>query len=381
MNGDTRSTRRRFLRASGAAAAVGLAGCTDLLPGGEESGPLSLDDFRGSGPLVESRPEPQGTSMDDLSDLDGTLTVYVGGGEGGLYRELVDLLERKYDGFTGSVRSAPSTQQANTIVEEMEGGSSPTDVFWSIDASSLGTVAEAGHAVELPDEVLDPVGERLRDSQGRWVGVAGRARAVPYNTEQFSGDDLPDSVYAFAEQDRFADAMGWAPTYGAFKSFVAAMILQDGESKARSWLEGMQGQNVTENANEYLVSNSVAAGELGAGFANHYYALRVKASQENAPVDLAFTRGDAGALVNVSGTEIIQGTEKRELAVAFVRHLLTAEAQEFFATRTYAYPMIPGVQPVAGLPTIDELQPPDVDLTELSDLDPALALMREVGVL
>jgi len=43
--------------------------------------------------------------------------------------------------------------------------------------------------------------------------------------------------------------------------------------------------------------------------------------------------------------------------------------------------MISGVQPVGDLPTIDELNPPEIDLTKLSDVEPTLELMREVGVL
>ncbi|MFB6189298.1 MAG: iron ABC transporter substrate-binding protein, partial [Halapricum sp.] len=86
-------------------------------------------------------------------------------------------------------------------------------------------------------------------------------------------------------------------------------------------------------------------------------------------------------LVNVSGAEILRGTNKSKLATNFVRHLLSAEAQEFFATRTFAYPMIAGVQPVGGLPTIDQLNTPDIDLTKLSNTGPTLDLMRETGVL
>jgi iron(III) transport system substrate-binding protein len=43
--------------------------------------------------------------------------------------------------------------------------------------------------------------------------------------------------------------------------------------------------------------------------------------------------------------------------------------------------MIPGVQPVGGLPTFDELNPPEFDLAKLSDLEPTLQLMRDAGVL
>ena len=380
-------TRRRFLTTSSVAGVTGLSGClgdlTDFTGnGGDGNGAsLSLSDFRGSGPMVESRPEPGGTSMDDLPDLEGELEIYLGGGEGGLYVNLVDLLERKYPNFTGKTRIDSSTTLANTIIEEKKGGQSPADVFWSVDTTSLGVTADAGVTAKLPDRVLDPVPEGFRDGDGDWVGVAGRARAIPYNTDEFSESDVPTSVQEFTETDALQGSMGWAPTYGAFKSFVTAMRLLEGEDATRQWLQGMVDQNVTEYPDEFLVSNAVADGEIAAGFANHYYAIRVMASRSNAPIDLAFTKGDAGALVNVSGTEIIEGTDNTELAADFIRHLLSAEAQEFFATRTFAYPMIPGVQPVGGLPTVDELEPPKVDLSKLSDLEPTLKLMRQVGIL
>lgn len=391
-NDDTRPRRRRrtvdrrtFLATAALGSAMATAGCINSIPGiddeSDDGTALSLDDFRGSGPFSEDRPAPEGTSMDDLDDLSGSLSIYIGGGEGGLYRGLVELLAKQYPDFNPTLKSAPSTQLANTIIQEKEGGQSQADVFWSIDASSLGLVAEAGHATTLSDDVLQPVPTELRDANDRWVGVAGRARAIPYNTNEYSQSDIPDSVDAFATDSAFADQLGWAPTYGAFKSFVTAMRLMEGRDATKSWLEGMLDNGVEEFRDEFFVSRGVATGGIGAGFANHYYALRVRAARENPPIDLAFTSGDAGSLINVAGIEVIDGTQASSLAELFAQHLLTAEAQEFFATRAYSYPMIAGVQPVGGLPTIDELDLPDIDLTKLSDLEPTLDLMREVGIL
>ncbi|WP_323676796.1 extracellular solute-binding protein [Halorubellus sp. PRR65] len=374
--------RREVLAATAATTATATAGCVGGIFGGDDEGqPVSLSDFRGSGPFVSGRAAPDGTSMDDLDDLSGTLSIYIGGGEGGLYRGLIELLQEKYPDFDASLKSAPSTQLANTIIEESKNGQSRADVFWSIDASSLGLVANEGYATSLPSAVTDPVPSELQDGDGRWVGVAGRARAIPYNTNRFSASDIPNTVDAFANQDRFANSMGWGPTYGAFKSFVTAMRIMDGRQATKQWLQGMVDQGTEEFRDEYFVSRGVATGAVSAGFANHYYALRVKAARENPPIDLAFTENDAGALVNVSGIEVIEGTERSDLAGLFAEHLLTAEAQEFFATRAYAYPMISGVKPVGDLPTIDELNPPELDLTKLSDLEPTLELMREVGIL
>lgn len=394
---DTQS-RRRFLALS-AATATALAGCTGggddqettetTTEGGDgeeeagtptPSGELDLETFQGSGPYVEERPELSGPRIADLPDLSGTLNVYLGGGEGGLYRNLLDRFRKIYPDFNPQVRSAPTAQLANTIVEESQGGSSPADVFWAVDAGSLAYVANQGVAADLPSDVIDPVPDEFHPG-GQWVGVAGRARSIPYNTNKLSASEVPNDVMAFPDTGTLENAMGWAPTYGAFQSFVTAMRLLEGEDATRQWLQGMVDHGVTEYPDEFLTSNAVADGEISLGFANHYYVLRVKAARPDAPIDLAFTENDAGSLINVSGAQVLQGSDKKQLANDFVRHLLTVEAQEFFATRTFAYPMVPGVPPVGGLPPIDELNPPELDLTKLSNIEPTLELMREVGVL
>ena len=384
-NGDgSRTTRRRFLAAAGAGAATGLAGCGGILPGGNGNGGPdipSLSEFRGSGTLVEGRDPPGGTSIEDLPDLSGSLNLYIGGGEGGIYTTFIGMLEEIYPDFSVRSTSAPSSSQAQNIVDEVEQGVAPADVFWSIDASSLAFVANNDAYESLPSDAIDDVPSDFRGDDGAWAGVAGRARSVPYNTNALSESDIPNKVREFP--DAGLGTMGWAPTYGAFKSFVTAMRLIRENEDTKSWLESMADTGIEKLPNEAVVSRQVANGELDAGFANHYYAMRVKndPATSDPPIDLAFTEGDAGALVNVAGALKIKGTDKDDLVANFVRHLLSSEAQEFFATVSFAYPMIPDVAPVGELPPIDQLSPPDIDLAGLADLEPTLDLMREAGVL
>jgi len=404
MKENARFSRRRLLKTAAVGSVVGLAGCEGAPGSGTDSdgspddgtssnsnsgdgdstgaGEIpSLTEFRGSGTLASGRPAPDGTSIQELPDLSGELNLYIGGGEGGIYYQFVEMLEEIYPDFTVYPSDAGSASLAQTIVDEVEAGSPQADVFWSIDASSLGYVANNDAYDPLPDEAVDPVPSGFRGADNAWVGVAGRARSVPYNTNELSAADIPSKVAEFPNTDALQGSMGWAPTYGAFKSFVTAMRIIEGEDAARQWLSDMQDAGVERFGNEYVVSQQVADGAVPAGFANHYYAMRVKNQRPDAPVDLAFTEGDAGALVNVAGALAIQGTEKQDLVANFLRHLLSAEAQEFFATVSFAYPMIPGVEPVGGLPTVDELNPPEFDLAELSDLEPTLELMRDAGVL
>lgn len=384
-----RSLRRRHLLSTAASGiAAGLAGCGGIFdsPTTDTDGSQgvtipALTAFRGSGALIEGRPAPGGTSIEELPDLSGSLNLYIGGGEGGIYFRFVEMLQEIYPDFSVFASSASSSSLAQTIVEEVQAGSPQADVFWSIDSSSLGFVADNDAYESLPSSVTSLVPEAFRGGDNAWVGVAGRARSVPYNTDQLREDDIPDKLRKFPNTSALRGTMGWAPTYGAFKSFVTAMRLIRGEESTRNWLVSMRKAGTQRFPNEFVISQQVADGALAAGFANHYYAMRVKNGRPEAPIDLAFTAGDAGALVNVAGALRIEGTRKDELVNNFIRHLLSSEAQEFFATVSFAYPMVPEVAPVGGLPTIDELDPPDVDLSELSDLEPTLELMRDAGVL
>ena len=65
----------------------------------------------------------------------------------------------------------------------------------------------------------------------------------------------------------------------------------------------------------------------------------------------------------------------------FVDFLLSAEAQTYFAEETFEIPVADGVQPVEGVPTLDEVTLATVDLNELDDLAGTLTLLTELGIL
>ncbi|MFB6081403.1 MAG: extracellular solute-binding protein [Halanaeroarchaeum sp.] len=367
--------RRTFLGTLGAGAIGTLAGCSGGggAAGGQTTTP-SFDPTTASGNAS--------TSLEDLPPLSGDLTIYMGRGEGGLYKALLDHFQNeRYPDLTLDVRRDSSSALANTIIEESQGGSSPADLFWSIDAGALGIVAARGYATPLPEAVTSLVPDRFADPKRRWTGISGRARAIPYNTDELDDADVPSDILAFPDDPRFENAMGWAPTYGAFQAFITAMRYVHGEETTRQWLEGMLEAGVTSYSGEFLVTNAVAEGELAAGFANHYYALRLQNAKPDAPLGIAFTTNDAGALVNASGALILEASDRYDMAANLVHHLLTTEVQQFLAEQAYEYPLVEGVTPPGGLPPIDELNPPPFDLTKLSDVQATLSMLRSVGVL
>jgi iron(III) transport system substrate-binding protein len=308
---------------------------------------------------------------------EGPITVYSGRSE-----ELVGPLLEQFTAATGievEPRYGDTAEMANLILTE--GENSPADVFFAQDAGALGAVAAQGLLTALPTEILDAVDERFRSPSREWVGVSGRARVVVYNTEMVSEADLPDSIFGFTDPE-WSGRIGWAPTNGSFQAFVTALRVLEGEDRAREWLDGIQANdpNVYEGNDPAL--QAVIDGEIHVAFINHYYLMQHLAEDPDATAANYFlTDGDPGALVNVAGAGVLQSSDKSDAALALVEYLLSEEAQSYFATETKEYPLIEGVQPDPDLPSLDEIGTPDIDLSDLSDLEGTLELLQEVGIL
>ena len=360
--------RRRFLASAGAVGAVGLAGCTG--EGTDDDAQASIGQI-GSG--REGRGLPGGTPIAEMPDLSGELTVYSGRNEF-LVGPLVRYIDEQYPDLDLEVRYASSTDHVNAIINEGEG--SPADVFYSVNAGSLGALASEGRTQAIPSDVADLVREEFRTDQ--WIGTSGRARTVPYDSGEYDDGDVPSDIMAFPEE--FDGDLAWAPSYGSCQAFVTAMRILEGDEATLEWLEAVVASGATAYNNEFRVCEEIADGSVDAGFTNHYYIQRVLDGSPNATIDTAFTEGDAGAVFNVAGAAVTDTATDATLAGNFVRHLLSAEAQDYFARSTFEYPLIPDVEPIGNLPTIDELNVPDIDLTELSDLEATVDLMREAGV-
>ncbi|WP_255194022.1 substrate-binding domain-containing protein [Natronobeatus ordinarius] len=361
------ASRRRFLRSTGAVAGVALvAGCF----GGENG-----DDVLGDPEYVEGRPDPGGTSIEELPDLNGELTIYSGRSQTRI-GELMDHLENEYDDLSLEVRYDDTADLTATIETEAE---TPADVFYGSETQSMTHLKEGGYTTPLPDDVLELSEPDTQDPDGHWAGFTRRFRAIGYYTERYDREELPDDIFEFASDERFRDDIMWAPDQGSFQAFVTAMRVYHGEEETREWLRAMvDDQNVaTSPGGDSAMAQATADGEVGIALTNHY----VLRDNPGDTLDLAYTSGDAGAMFNVTGATVMADSDDQETAANFVAHLLSAEAQEYFATTTWEYPTIDGVEPIDELQSTDEFEPPELDLNELADLEPTLELLRDETIL
>ncbi|CAN5814198.1 iron ABC transporter substrate-binding protein [soil metagenome] len=324
-----------------------------------------------------SLPSETGASLELPS---GSLTVYSGRSE-----ELVAPLLEEFETASGievEARYGDTAELAALILEESEAGRIQADVFFAQDAGALGAIAEADLFAPLDTAVLERVDARFRDDNGRWVGVSGRARVLAYSTERLSEADVPSSVTDLTDP-AWAGRIGWAPTNASLQAFVTAFRQLDGEDAARAWLEGMVANDPVTYASNTDAVEGVAAGEVDVALVNHYYLMRLLA--ENGPeypvANHFFPGGDLGSLVNVAGAGIMASSQRADAAATLIEYLVAEEAQTYFAEETYEYPLVEGMAADAGLPALDEIDSPEIDLNTLADLQGTVELMRDTGAL
>lgn len=314
-----------------------------------------------------------------LADDDNARLVVYSGRSETLVGPLIEQFKAE-SGIEVEVRYGDTAELAATLLEE--GENSPADIFFAQEPGGLGVVADAGLLAELPQNILSLVDERFADPNRAWVGVSGRARVIAYNTELLSSDDLPNDMWGFTEP-KWKGKIGLPPTNASFQTMVTAMRQEWGQQETRRWLEGiMANEPVFYEKNTPTVA-AVGAGEVEVGFVNHYYLYRFLAEEgEGFPARNYFLpSGGPGSLVLVSGVGMLDSSQNKEQGLAFIEYLLAEQAQTYFSSETFEYPIASGVQPSVDLVPLDELNAISMDLSALADIQGTILLMQEVGML
>jgi iron(III) transport system substrate-binding protein len=278
------------------------------------------------------------------------LTLY-----SGQHEQTTSALVAGFERATGikvSVRSADEATLGNELLQE--GGNSPADVFYSENSPVLETLREHGLLGRVDRATLAAIPARFSSPEGDWVGVSARASVLVYNTAAVRPSELPASVLELASP-RWRGKLAFAPSETDFQPLITAIVRRDGVAAAERWLRGIQANARSYPDNEAVVSQ-VNDGQSALGPIDHYYWYRLHDELGKAGVHSAlhnFAAGDPGALIDVSGAAIVRSSAHQAAAQRFLAFLVSARGQEIIAhSRSYEYPLRPGVAPAATLPAL-----------------------------
>ena len=321
-------------------------------------------------------------SPQTVEDADSSSLLIYSGRSDTLVQPIIDRFAEQ-TGISVDVRYGSTAEMAGVLLEE--GENSPADLFFAQDPGGLGAVNDAGMLAVLPDNILSQVPKRFASETGEWVGVSGRARVITYNTDAISdpASELPEDLWGFTAPE-WNGRLGWAPANGSFQAMITAMRSAWGDEKAAEWLQGIQANNPQVYPNNTPIVAAVGAGEIDAGLVNHYYLYRFLTEEgEDFPARNYFLpNAGPGSLIMVSGVGILGTAQNAENALKFVEFLLSQESQEYFATETFEYPVIDGVETNVE-PPLAEIDPLaiDISLADLADLHGTQDMLIELGVI
>lgn len=339
---------------------------------------LTLITLLAAGCSATPATEPTAEKEETVATSDGKLVLYSGRDE-----DLIGPLIEQFTAETGievEVRYG-KTPEISALLQE-EGQRTPAEVFLSQDAGALGALATAGLASELPEEITGAVQPGFTSTDGTWVGLTGRARVIAYDSEQFTEEQIPDSVGALVDP-QWRGKLVVVPGNASFQAFMTAFRVLEGEEAAAAWAAG-----ITANDPIFAEKNSAALELVNTGAAplaliNDYYWNEAAAEigADNMRAQIKYLPGDPGGIVNVSGAAILAGAEGDPDALAFLEYLVSEEGQKYFVENTFEYPLVPGVAAPEGVPALDSLVNEDLDLSDLESLDQTQKMLAEQGLL
>ncbi len=289
------------------------------------------------------------------------------------------LLERfeKASGIEVQVRYGGTAELAATILEE--GTGSPADVFLAQDAAALAAVSAAGLLQPLPEEVLRRVEQRFSSASGDWVGLSGRARTVVYNPERIAVEELPRSLQQVTEE-RYRGRFGIAPANASLQAHLALYRALHGGERLDQLLAGLVANQPQRYPMNSAIVEAVVNGEVDFGLVNHYYLWRVLAENPAASAKNFWMDEDLGStFLNMAGAGTLSASAA---ALKLMRYLVSDDAQTYFATETYEYPLVSGIEPAVELMPLADQVAGQVDFSRVAvELVPAQEAIAASGLL
>ena len=264
-----------------------------------------------------------------------------------------------------------------------EGDETPADVFMTVDAGNLWNAADQGElaAIESP-ELEQAVPEDLRDAEGRWFGLAMRARTVTYNPDNVDPAEFDtEETYAGLADPKWQGRLCMRDATASYtQSLVASLIDLHGREKALEIVQGWVDNDVEIMSNDILLLEAIDAGACDVGINNHYYLARELDEKPDLNVDLFWaSQAGAGTHVNISGAGVVASSDAPDKAQRLIEWL-AGPGQNAFVDGNHEYPVNPDVEPEPMIAEFGEFERMPLNAEAYGDLNAeALDVLAEAG--
>lgn len=307
-----------------------------------------------------------------------SLVVYSGRSE--------DLVQPVFDAFncaTGTeveVRYGKSNELALLLSEE--GSSTKADVYLSRSPGPVGFLESQNLLTTLDNSVLELLDEDYRSDDDTWVGFSGRQRVGIYNTDNVKADELPDSIFDLTDE-KWRGRVAIPATNGSFVDWFTVFREQEGDDVAAKWLNDMAANDARYYKNNGSIVEAVGRGEIDFGLVNHYYNYKTKAAEGDAhrAENHSFAGDDFGSALMITAATVTEASQNKADGNELIKYLLKPEAQNYFTTSTFEYPLAKGVGANPALPPLEGIEFGSIDFDDLGGgLEGTSAIVEASGI-
>ena len=267
-----------------------------------------------------------------------------------------------------------------------EGELSPADVLLTVDISRVMEIVKAGLAQPINSKVLESnIPAQFRDSKNEWFALTTRARAI-YTAKDRVGK-LPEdfTYYDLAKPELKGKVCVRSGKNSYNVSLVASMIANDGEAKAKAFLEGLKANLAQKpQGGDRDQVKAIKEGICDYALGNSYYFGKMLDDEKQRSwaeaVYINFPHQKAqGTHVNISGVAIAKHAPNKENAVKLVEYLSGDKAQQLYAQLNHEYPVKADVKPSDVVQSWGSFKADPVALEKIAEnYDKALKLIDEV---
>lgn len=296
-------------------------------------------------------------------------------------------LEEAFEGFTEETGLSVEFLYGDDaeLLERLkaEGEDTPADVFMTVDAGMLWNAAEQGVLEPMDSPDLERAVPRdLRDPEGRWVGLAMRARTVMYNPEAVDPAELDtEDTYAGLGDPKWRGRLCMRDETASYtQSLVASLIDLHGRDRALEIVRSWVANDVEIMSNDIELLEAIDAGGCDVGITNHYYLARLLEEDPDFGVKPFWASQDGqGTHVNISGAGVVTGSDAASDAQRLLEWLAT-DGQNAFVDGNHELPVNPEVEPDALVAGFGEFKRMPVDAAAYGSLNAeAVEVLEEAG--
>lgn len=229
---------------------------------------------------------------------------------------------------------------------EMEGESTPADVFITVGVGDLYTAKQKGLLQPLRSSVVNNrIPKHFRDKSNYWIGLTYRARVLVYNPDKVNPSEL--STYEDLANSKWKGRVLTRSSSNSYnRHLVAFLLAKDGEAKTRTWAKGLVSNFAREpKGNDREQAKAVYAGVGDVAIMNSYYMGTMLNSKDPLEKEVASklkiffpNQKSGGTHINLSGAGLTKHTKNKENATKFIEFLTDTYAQGVFTNMNFEYP-------------------------------------------